>query len=443
MDFSKHIKKAEEALRRRNYDFAIEVYQQLLEIDPDVGEARAGLRVAIRKRHEKKGGGRILRAIGGAVPLATAKTLYKAGKLDAASRQLETYLARNPLDESANLLLGNALEEAGHYQSARAVYEYLAEIAPKNPEGLKRAGAMMYKTGDHARALEYYERALEADPRDQDALKARKNLAAETALEARHLTEIRHSRDQIKDKEEAHLLERSQRLHMSEEDLREDLAKLENAFAEAPADVDLMVGMADIHEKLRDPEAALDLVERALSYRKDSYELACRAGDLQSKALKKRIARADKEADQEKASRLELELRQYEVEDYRRRVDIHPSDAALLLQLGKRLMWTERYDEALAQFQRANTDQRVRRESLFYMAQCFQKKDFNDLARQEYLRALEGIGEVDERAKEIMYNLGSIAESEGNAEEARSYYARVYQVDIGYRDVASKMEQFK
>jgi hypothetical protein len=77
------------------------------------------------------------------------------------------------------------------------------------------------------------------------------------------------------------------------------------------------------------------------------------------------------------------------------------------------------------------------------MAQCFQRKGFNDLARKEYLRALEGVQEVDERAREVLYNLGAIAESESNAAEARSFYARVYEVDIGYRDVAAKMERFR
>ena len=46
MDYSKHIQKAEEAVRRRNYDFAVQLYQQILEIDADVGEARRGLRQA-------------------------------------------------------------------------------------------------------------------------------------------------------------------------------------------------------------------------------------------------------------------------------------------------------------------------------------------------------------------------------------------------------------
>ena len=76
VDFSKQLQKADEALRRRNHDFAVELYQQLLDIQPDLGEARAGLRRALKKRHEAKGGGsKLLRALGGAAPLAMAGTM--------------------------------------------------------------------------------------------------------------------------------------------------------------------------------------------------------------------------------------------------------------------------------------------------------------------------------------------------------------------------------
>lgn len=443
MDFSKHIQKAEEALKRRNWDFAIEVYRQLVDIDPDHGDARAGLRVAYKRKHEAKKGSKLLRAIGGAMPLVTAKSLRKAGKHGAATKQLEGYLASNPMDVDANLMLGMCLEDAGWYKSARAVYEYLAEIAPKNPEGLKRAGAMMHRAGEHAKALEYYERALEADPRDQEALKARKDLAAETALAAARYDQVQHSRDQIKDKDEARRIDRSQRRHLSAEDLQEELGRLEARFAEDPRDPDLMIEIASVHERLRDWEAALEFVERAVSYRKDSFELVCKQGDLNARILKKKLAQAGKDGDHEAASAAERELWEHEARDFERRVELHPGDAALRVRLGKRYMRLDRLDEALAEFQKGQADPRVHRDAVFFMAQCFQKKGFRDLARQEYERALEGVQDTDERAKEILYNLGSISEDQGQAKEAGAFYARVYQVDIGYRDVAAKMEQFQ
>lgn len=443
MDFTKQLEKAEEALRRRNHDFAIELYQQLLEIRPDLGDARAGLRRALKARHETKGGGsRFLRAIGGAAPLAMAKTLRKAGKHDAASKQLETYLATNPLDEEANLLLGMSLEEAGHVSSARAVYEFLAEIAPKNPEGLKRAGAMTYRLGDHEKALAYYERALAADPRDQEALKARKDLAAERALSGSSSPSVQHSRDQLKDKDVTRDLERAQRLHRSEDELREDLTRLEGRYADDPKP-ETMIELGETHERLKDYESALEWIERALSYRRDSFELACKAGDLRAKVMKKSIAQAGKSGDDARASQLERELWRYEVEDYRRRVDLRPADANLRLQLGRRLMKIGEFDGAMGELQKAVGDPRTRRDAQFSLAQCFQGKGYADLARKEYQKCLEGTPGVDDRAKEILYNLGLIAETEGNGAEARTFFARIFEVDIGYRDVVAKMERYK
>ena len=436
VDFTKQIQKAEEAARRRNYDFAIKLYQQLLDIDPDQADARGGLRIALKKRHEQKKGGKFLRTLSGAGPMALAKTMRKAGRHGACAKALESYLESNPLDEGANLMLGMALEDGGHFKSARAVYEFLAQIAPRNPEGLKRAGAMSYRQGDHEKALDYYQRALDADPRDQEAIKARKDLAAEQALS--RTDDDQHSRAQIKDKPEAQRLERAQRMYHSEEDLREELARLENALAESPSDPDLLIELGAVHEKLKDPEAALDMIERALQYRRDSYELVCRAGDLRAKVLKKRLAKADSEA----ADAIEHELFELEVEDYRRRVDMHPGDAALRLALGKRLMRLEDYDAAASELQKAVGDIRVARDAHVALASCFQHKGFLDLARKEYERALEG-SQSDERSKEILYNLGAIAEAEGDSSEARSFYARIFEIDISYRDVASKMEQFR
>ncbi len=442
MDFSKQLQKAEDALRRRNYDFAIELYQQLLELSPDLGEARSALRQALRRRHEAKGGGsKFLRALGGAAPLALAKTLSKAGRHEAAAKQLESYLATNPLDADANLLLGQSLEAAGHNKSACAVYEFLAEIAPKSPEALRRAGDLTRRLGDPAKALEFYERALAADPRDQEALRARKDLSAEVALST-PMAAAGHSREQIRDKEQARELERSQRMHHSDEELRAELERVEARYADAP-DAELMVRMSELHEKLKDVDSALAWAERAASQRRDSFDLACRVGDLRTKQMKKAVAERGKAGDQAGADKLERELWAFEVEDWRRRVDLRPTDPALRLQLGRRYQRVEDYDSALAELQKAVADPRCRREAQFLLAQCFEAKGFLDLARKEYQLALESAPGVDERSKEILYNLGGIAEQEGKPSEARAFYSRIFEVDVRYRDVGARMERLK
>ena len=443
MDYSKHIQKAEEAARRKNYDFAVELYQQLLELDADQGEARAGLRRVLKLRHESKKGGRFLRALSGAGPLAVAKTMRKAGRVDACIKSVEQYLASNPLDVDANLMLGEVLEQGQYYKSACAVYEFIAEIAPRNPEGLKRAGAMMYQLGDHHRALEFYERALEADPRDQEAIKQRKNLAAETALSRRSDDTVQHSREQIKDKGEACALERAGRIHKTEEELKEDLERLESRYADSPSDPDLMVAMADVLERLKDPEAALDLIERACDYRKDSSELQARRMKLREKVLKKGIARADRDGNTELANKLEAELQEFQLQALRDQVKLRPGDAALRLSFGKLLLKSGEVDEAVAEFQKAVDDPRAGADALMQLGVAFQAKGYLDLAKKNYERALAGSSGADARSKEILYNLGTIAEAEDQTEEARALFARIFEIDIGYRDVAAKMEHYR
>ncbi|MEO0652340.1 MAG: tetratricopeptide repeat protein [Planctomycetota bacterium] len=443
VDFTKHLQKAEEAVRRRNYDFAVELYRQLLDLDPDQGDARAGLRQALHLRHQTKGGGKLLRSLRGAAPLSKAHGMLKLKRFDAAARALEDYLKSNPVDVEANLLLGESLEAAGHQRSARAVYEFVAEIDPKNGQGLKRAGAMFQATGDFAKALEYYERALAADPRDQEVLKARKDLAAETALAGGGLDAVAHSRERMANPEETRALERQRRTHLSEDELREDLARAEERFHQEPSDPDRMVALAAAHERLKDSETALDLIERALQYRKGDSELEAKAGDLRSAVLRRRLAAAGKSGDEAGADRIERELSEHELAELRRRVAARPGDGGLRLALAQRLFRDEDFDGALAELQQAQGDPRLRREVSELKGGCFRAKGFGDLAAKELEKALEGLADTDERAKSILYTLGLLAEEEGDRDTARSRFARVYEVDIGFRDVSQKMEALR
>ncbi|HPF15751.1 MAG TPA: tetratricopeptide repeat protein, partial [Planctomycetota bacterium] len=241
MDFSKHIQKAEEALRRRNYDFAIELYRQLIELDANLGPARAGLRRALLERHRAgKNKVGMFGKLKGAGPLAAAKGLVRAGKHDAAAKALETYLGTNPADEDGNLMLGESLRDAGHMDAALAVFEFLAELAPKRADGWREAAAIRAAQGDASGALERLEKALEADPRDREAQKARKDLAATLALEGGGHGSSDHSRQRMVNSEEVMAQERVRRLHRTPEDLEAELERLEGRYAENPSDVDLL-----------------------------------------------------------------------------------------------------------------------------------------------------------------------------------------------------------
>ena len=72
----------------------------------------------------------------------------------------------------------------------------------------------------------------------------------------------------------------------------------------------------------------------------------------------------------------------------------------------------------------------------------FMEKAQYDLARESLEKASEELPQMDDLKKEIYYQLGALLEKTGNfAEAADKYYKEIYQVDIGFKDVAAKIEK--
>jgi hypothetical protein len=48
----------------------------------------------------------------------------------------------------------------------------------------------------------------------------------------------------------------------------------------------------------------------------------------------------------------------------------------------------------------------------------------------------------DDEKKELIYNLGCVLDSMGKKEDAVEQFKLIYEVDIGYRDVAARVDAF-
>ena len=99
------------------------------------------------------------------------------------------------------------------------------------------------------------------------------------------------------------------------------------------------------------------------------------------------------------------------------------------------------FNEAIQQFQMAQRNLRNRVRSLYYMARCFKQKQQFDMAREQLEKASAELTEMDDLKKDVFYQLGEILEAQGDVATAvNQYYKEIYQVDIGYKDVAAKIE---
>jgi tetratricopeptide (TPR) repeat protein len=442
MDLSKYLEQAADAGKRRNYAMAVKIYGQVLQIQPDFGEARAGLRKVLYQKVAQRPASKLTAVLFGGVHLLTGNLCRMIGQHAAAARAYERYLMLDPLAEGANLKLGTALQRAGLDRSALAVFAAYAVHQPRCLDACRAAGALYQKQGKFAEALAMYEAALKIDPRDQESLKARKDLAAEGALRSTGIDKAGSSRDLIKDKEQQRQLERQDRLQLSAAEIEEELGQIEQKLQATPQDAKLLRRGARLREMAKDLQGALDLLEQLLRLQPNDGELLDIAGDLRIRLQEQIVHKAEKSGDQAAAARARQALDQLRVGEARRRVEKNPADLGARFDLGSGLLATGALDAAIAELQQAVKDPRKKNESLFALGRAFQQKNLPELALGQFDKAIQAAG-TGVLAKEALYEMGSLCQQLGKRDDALRHFARILEQDIGFRDVAKKVEQLK
>jgi tetratricopeptide (TPR) repeat protein len=77
-----------------------------------------------------------------------------------------------------------------------------------------------------------------------------------------------------------------------------------------------------------------------------------------------------------------------------------------------------------------------------YLGRCFAKRGMNDMAARKFQDALKEKVGFDEEKKELLYELGCALEKMGKPDEAIEQFKQIYETDIGYKDVAAKVDAY-
>ena len=435
--------KAREAFKRKNYEQSIEIYVEAIQFGPDDTELYEGLQQAAEKQREARGkslfGGGL-----GKLSLNAVRDPMK--KLVACMR----FLAKNPGDKGVLMDLGDAAEAAGHLNGAVYGFRAAAKADPEDNRAWKRLGGLLYRQGKIKEAADAYGEAVRLDPKDQEALKMRKNLAAEGALKMGGYESAKSSRELIRDKDIAGKLERDTRLQMTSEDATDEVARLRADIVKNPAGaVRVRMRLAEVLQQKGDVDASLVEFEEAQRLDPGNYDLSVRIGDIHLSRAQEAYAAAKAAAEAapgDAGTKAALEANRAELiekrlKEYGRRVKDHPTDLGERYKLGAALLVAGRVDEAIGEFQKTVQDPRRKIDSLLRLGECFEKKSMLDLAAKQVAKAAEDFPQLNsERAKEVTYRLAEIHEKRGAKDEAKREYMKIYEVDIGYRDVAARVQ---
>jgi tetratricopeptide (TPR) repeat protein len=355
----------------------------------------------------------------------------------------ERYLTKDPKNKNVNIALGEAAASAGHLDAAILALETASEHHPNDTVALKKLGHLLWKNGEINRAHGVFDKVVKLNPQDQEALKSRKNLAAEASLKETGFETADSSRDLVKDKDAAGKIEREARLYASETDLERKREKIETLLEKEPENIALFQDLALVLEKQGDHKAAMETMDRAIAVRPTDLALQFARGDLEMNHLEEEIRQLKAEGKLEEAAADQAQLLETRIEEYRKRIKAYPTDLKLRYTLGNLFFEKGEFEGAIAEYQQTFRDPRFKTISLMRLGKAFAEIGKYDLAIRQLTQALEGHTTMSDEVKEILYDLADVYERTGDKDKATREFNKIYEVDIGFRDVGDRLRKLE
>jgi tetratricopeptide (TPR) repeat protein len=97
---------------------------------------------------------------------------------------------------------------------------------------------------------------------------------------------------------------------------------------------------------------------------------------------------------------------------------------------------------AIQSFQRSQANPHKEIPSLMHMGKCFAKRGMNDMAAGTLQKALDKKEIMDDEKMDLHYQLGCVLDSMDRTEESIEQFKLIYERDIGYRDVADRVDAY-
>jgi tetratricopeptide (TPR) repeat protein len=451
---SEYYEKALAAVQRNKLDPAIDFLQSALRNDPSFLKARQLLRATQIKKFKTGGGGgmfgKLMGSVAGAPALASAMANVKKDPTKAMDAA-EQALSSNPFNVQALSLLAEAALAMNDTATAVFAYETARDGSPDNTDVLMKLGAAYLASNQHEKARDCFDRVCKLDPNNSEAYQAAKDATTQAAMKKGNWETATSYKDLIKDKDEAHSLERAAKIFKDEDVLR---SQMEDVYKQAQAQPDNI----SLWRKLGDLAVQANEFDYAIQNYLHAYELTNRS-DM---ALKQLAAGAENKKTnfliQQKEEQLKADpnnqdlqqevaaLRQVRekmlLEECEARSQRYPNDLDIRYELGTLYYRNGMVDKAIGEFQLAVNNPRTKIQCVNWLGKCFRDKGLLDMAAQRFKSAADECIMMDGLKKEILYNLGSTFEQMGKEEEAIEQYKQLYDVDVNFRDVGQKIETY-
>ena len=440
------------AAEKRNYDYAITLFLEALKLAPTFVAARKKLReIEMEKWHRATSPVFFRKLSAGLLTIPPWLVVFwneSFSRASAALRAYESILKRDPTNSSALKLHAKAALRLDMPEVAVNSMEYAYRANPNSDSNQRLMGEIYRVNGNIEEARAAWQKVLAKRPTDKEALKALHDLAALATISRGHWEDTSTYRSSIKDEEEARLTEKRTRVEKTDEDRNALIEDYKRRVAENPENVDQVKRLANEYLEAHRYDEAVATFDEAINLNPGDPDLPELRYRVLVKKYEYRIEEAEKAAAErpddparkETVKTLEREKTRFMLDDLAARVRKYPSNMPLRFEYGYALMQDDRIDEAIKQFQQSKNNAQRQSMSLNYLGECFRRKGMLDLAVDQFEAALATMHTMDSVKRDVIYNLARTYEDMGRHTDALERFKAIYADDIGFRDVAQRVE---
>lgn len=443
--------KGEEAVTRQNYDYAIDLLCQALVKEPSFVDCRRALRKAQQRKADTTKTGffkKVFSSAGSQPLIAKAQIALRSNPADALATA-EQILNGDPTNSAAHKIIVEAAKTLELRQTALISLEVLFMNSPHDRDVAIDYANALAEDGRVALGEKVLAELAKQLPYDPELLQALKNITARRTMSEGGYDDLADGkgsyRDILKNEEEAKTLEQENRAQKSEDNTERLIREYESRLKTEPGNLKPVRQLAELYTLRKRFAEALQMYQRlqAADTGKDPA-LDKAIADLQARRLDYAAEQLDPTAPdyEDRKAQLTAEKQALQLADCQRRVEKFPTDLAMRFELGVLYFSAGKIGEAIQEFQKAQNNPHKRLAAMGYLAQCFAKRKMNDLAAKTLQNAIKEKLVFDDEKKDLIYNLGCVLETMGKKEEAIEQFKLIYETDIGYRDVAKKVDDY-
>jgi tetratricopeptide (TPR) repeat protein len=439
--------KALSAIEVKNHAYAVTLLQAVIKDNPGFLQGRELLR---KCEGIVTGGPKKKQKIFGMESGGPGMKLQGAVKKDPAGAValIEKELEKDPFNDGLNDLLHECFLKMELFDSAAFALETLRKSHPDNTKNMHKLALYYLERQRADLAGDVYNDILKATPTDSIAVKGSKDCAAKHSMQRQKWDENSSVRDLMKDQSEFQDLETASRAGMTKDQMIEKRDRLINRYNEDPNNLGNAKELANVFEQMEDWENAMTFYDWAFTLSNGDAALKSKGRQMSDKHIATQMAslQAAVDADPDNAelrAQLDevLQARALEmVANAKQRVDENPTDPQLRFELGTALFNAGDHSAAIPHLQQAKTNPHIRTKVLLLLGRTFKAKSMFDLALKQLSDALADLHGMDNTKKEVLYDKGLIHDEMGDSASALDCFKQIYEVDYGYRDVATRVE---